>query len=121
MSRHTTSALVPLNLPRPLPVTTDDTGTPAAVHLDGRAVTVTEVLDCWRIDDEWWRAAISRRYHHLLLADGRRLTVFQDLIAGGWYAQRYGNGMLRTALPAASARRAAGRRTLDRAQQVDAG
>ena len=83
-------ALSPLNLPRPLTVATGHGDTPVAVELDGRALTVTEVLDSWRIDDEWWREEISRRYYHLLLADGRTLTVFTDLIAGGWYAQRYG-------------------------------
>ncbi len=90
--RHDSAApaLSPLNLPRPLTVTADTGGAPAAVELEGRALAVTEVLDSWRIDDEWWREEISRRYYHLLLADGRTLTVFTDLIAGGWYAQRYG-------------------------------
>jgi hypothetical protein len=94
MSQPTISALTPLNLPRPLAVTVGDAGVPAAVRLNGRAVRVAEVLDCWRIDDEWWREEISRRYYHLLLADGQRQTVFEDLVAGGWYAQRYGDGML---------------------------
>ena len=88
----TTDTLIPLNLPRPLAVTADDADVPVAIVLDGRTVNVTDVLDTWRIDDEWWREEISRRYHHLLLADGRRLTVFMDLIAGGWYAQRYSVG-----------------------------
>jgi hypothetical protein len=89
MSQQTPSALTPLNMPRPLAVTVDNTGIPVAVQHNGRTVTVTEILDCWRIDDEWWREEISRRYYHLLLADGRRLSVFADLVAGGWYAQQY--------------------------------
>jgi hypothetical protein len=67
----------------------DADGTPRAVVLKGRRVAVTDVLDSWRIDDEWWREEISRRYFRLVLADGRTLTVFLDLIAGNWYAQRY--------------------------------
>jgi hypothetical protein len=89
MSQQTPSTLTPLNMPRPLAITVDKEGIPAAVQHNGRIVTVTEVLDCWRIDDEWWREEISRRYYHLQLDDGRRLTVFADLIAGGWYMQRY--------------------------------
>ncbi len=41
------------------------------------------------MDDEWWRDEISRLYYRLVLADGTTITVFEDLIAGGWYIQRY--------------------------------
>ena len=92
------ATLTPLNAPRPLEVTTDADGAPHDVTWDGRRVAVESVLDSWRIDDEWWREEISRRYYHLLLADGRTLTVFADLIAGGWYAQRYGSSVLPAAV-----------------------
>ena len=84
------AVLTPVNIPQPVGVLADETGTPSAVTVGSRRVAVTAVLDSWRIDDEWWREEISRRYYHLALADGRTLTVFLDLIAGGWYAQRYG-------------------------------
>ena len=80
--------LSPVNRPRPVAVATDVDGTPCAVTLKGRGVAVTAVVDTWRIDDEWWREEISRRYYRLALADGRTLTVFLDLIAGDWYTQR---------------------------------
>jgi hypothetical protein len=48
---------------------------------------VAEILDHWRIDDEWWRKEISRLYYHVALDGGRLVTVFQDLIAGGWFMQ----------------------------------
>ncbi len=78
-----------LNPPRPIHVTVDEGGMPASVVRSGRQLPVTAVVDTWRIDDEWWRDEISRRYHRLALADGTTLTVVADLIAGGWYAQRY--------------------------------
>ena len=81
--------LSPLNVPKPVEVLAGAAGAPRAVVLRGQRVAVTDVLDSWRIDDEWWRQEISRRYFRLALADGRTLTVFLDLIAGGWYAQRY--------------------------------
>ena len=47
------------------------------------------VEDTWRIDDEWWHDEISRLYYQLELADGTTITVFEDLMKGGWYAQCY--------------------------------
>ena len=62
------------------------------------SVEVAEILDRWRIDDEWWRpslqgdetvgrAEISRMYYHLVLRNRRLLVIFRDLIECGWYAQ----------------------------------
>jgi hypothetical protein len=50
-------------------------------------VPVQEIADRWRIDDEWWRKEVSRMYFRVVLAGGRVLTVFQDLIAGDWFLQ----------------------------------
>ena len=81
--------IIPLNLPIPLPVEAGPDGAPIAVTIRDRRVAVAAVLDTWRLDDEWWRCEISRRYWYVQLADGRPLTVFEDLVGGGWYAQRY--------------------------------
>jgi len=48
---------------------------------------VTETLDRWRIDDEWWRREISRMYYHVALEGGLLLTLFHDLTGGGWFVQ----------------------------------
>jgi hypothetical protein len=85
----TARLIVPLNLPVPLHVEPGPDGAPAAVVLTGRRVAVSAALDSWRIDDEWWRTELSRWYWHVHLADGRPLTLFADLVGGGWYAQRY--------------------------------
>ncbi|HET7035230.1 MAG TPA: hypothetical protein VFI42_06050 [Thermomicrobiaceae bacterium] len=50
---------------------------------------MTQVQDVWRIDDEWWRAPISRRYFRLVLDDGSQRTVYHDLVAGRWFEQGY--------------------------------
>jgi hypothetical protein len=78
-----------LNRPRPIDIRADAAGRPLAVIDQGRARPVEQVQDVWRIDDEWWREPISRRYLTLLLADGALRTVFQDLTDGRWYEQRY--------------------------------
>jgi hypothetical protein len=53
----------------------------------GLVTPVVEILDRWRIDDEWWRQEISRLYYHVALEGGRLVTLFNDLIGGGWFLQ----------------------------------
>jgi hypothetical protein len=71
-------------------VEADDDGRPTAVYLSGRRHAVEEVLETWRIDDEWWRQRpVSRLYFSLLLEDGRTVTVYRDLMSGRWAKQAY--------------------------------
>ena len=85
------SALRPLNAPRGIPVKFGEDGEPRALSVQNRWLDVTSVEDRWSLADEWWRGQpVSRAYFEVLLADGRRLTVFQDTITGEWYQQRYG-------------------------------
>jgi hypothetical protein len=90
--------VTPLNAPRQIRVTAAGDVGPASVRADGRPVSVriggrqrrvARVSNEWRIDDEWWRQEISRRYFELELGDGQVITVFRDLISGSWYQQRY--------------------------------
>jgi hypothetical protein len=81
--------LKPVNLPEPLVVEEDTAGWPLAVML-GRRLIVSAIEDVWRLDDEWWRArALSRMYYAVILGNGRRLTLYRDLIDGRWYHQSY--------------------------------
>ena len=57
-------------------------GPPKAVKFRNRLLQAKEVLNTWRIDDEWWRKPISRLYYLLEFTSGSRFTVFQDLITG---------------------------------------
>ena len=77
-----------LNRPRPLRVEAGEDGRPIAVYLSDRRYAVEAVLEVWRIDDEWWRERpVSRLYYSLLLADGRMVTVYRDMVSGGWAQQ----------------------------------
>lgn len=50
---------------------------------------VREVLDTWRIDDEWWRKEpVSRLYYRVVLEDGTMTSLFKDLIGGQWRRQQ---------------------------------
>ena len=64
-------------------------GRPKAVKYRTRLLQVKEVLNIWRIDDEWWRNPISRLYYTVELTSGARFTMFQDLITGHWYRQNW--------------------------------
>lgn len=88
-----TAQLRPLNTPGAVQVETGPEGEPRAVVLQKgkrprRRLCVASVRDHWRIDDEWWRRPISRRYYQVVLEDGACLTLFQDLLSGQWLQQR---------------------------------
>ena len=81
--------LRPLNKPIPAAVEDDGRGVPKAMLWRGTYKRVVAIHETWRIDDEWWREEIARRYFTVELEGGRRVTVFHDLIVDAWYAQPY--------------------------------
>ena len=90
IGRHK-SDLRPLNAPSPLRVQTDAHGRIVGIWRQGRLTprTIAAIQDQWRIDDEWWREhRIARMYYDLILDDGTRLTIYQDLVADAWFEQR---------------------------------
>lgn len=87
--REETGKFRPLNQPVPVAVEATNTGAPKAVLWKGEFKRVTAIHDSWRIDDEWWRAEIARRYHAVELEGGRHLTLYLDLLNDAWYAQTY--------------------------------
>ncbi len=82
--------LRPLAGPRPLRVEADERGRPGVIAYEGKPRVIIAIQDCWRIDDEWWRETpLSRKYYRLQLEGDRVVTVYQDLIGGEWWLQRY--------------------------------
>jgi hypothetical protein len=76
-----------LNEPRRVRVQADARGRPVRI-VDGRlGRRVEAVRETWRIDDEWWRRPISRLYHSVVLENGKSVTLYLDLVEGGWYMQ----------------------------------
>lgn len=81
--------LKPLGRPRVVTVRTDEFGEPLHVRLPGKpARSVAVVREHWRIDDEWWRQAISREYRTIVLDDGKVITLYHDLHDDAWYVQQ---------------------------------
>src|SRR3954447_5662260 len=81
--------LKPLNAPQRIKVQINKAGHPtgAARMATAELTAVEAVLDRWRIDDEWWRKAVSRMYYQLALAGGTTVTIFQDLVTSEWFVQ----------------------------------
>jgi len=74
-----------LGSPAPAPVRADSSGTPVAVA--GEAVEA--VREEWVVEDRWWTSRpLRRRYFELVLARGRNVVVFRDLVRGLWFRQR---------------------------------
>jgi hypothetical protein len=78
-----TDRLRALNVPQSIAVECDADDRPATVG----GTTVEAVLESWRIDDEWWRQAIARCYHEVVLDGGKRVVLFEDIVTGEWFAQ----------------------------------
>lgn len=88
-STEPATRIQPLNMPQTLEVDADTQGAPLAVTTRAGLRRVEALQDVWRVDDEWWRAVISRRYFTLRLEGDVLLTIFQDLTTGAWHVQRY--------------------------------
>ena len=78
-----------LNFFKPIRIKENYLGFPEHITINNQ-IMYASLEDRWRIDDEWWRVnPISRMYFECILIDGRNITVFKDLINGGWFQQRY--------------------------------
>jgi hypothetical protein len=90
-----TDRLRAVNEPRPVAVELDVNGVPVVLRRskdDGggqetTAAVVETILESWRIDDEWWRQLISRRYFAVILEGGARVVLFEDLVTSEWFLQ----------------------------------
>lgn len=77
-----------LNVPKPITVVTARDGLrPVAITRHGKQMRVESILDCWRIDDEWWRDEIQRIYYQVQFPNGHVTTVYHDLLGDIWYEQ----------------------------------
>jgi hypothetical protein len=49
--------------------------------------SIEAVIEVWRVDDEWWREVISRRYLEVVLEGGSHVVLYEDLVTGDWFMQ----------------------------------
>lgn len=69
-------------------VVCDEQERPARLTWRGRAHAVTHVARAWRVDLDWWRERVWRRYYKVSTDSGLLLVIFQDLTSGDWFLQR---------------------------------
>src|SRR6266576_4467084 len=89
-TRNKTDRLRALNAPHRVEVELDANGQPIGIR-DSKYETrrpVEAIGEVWRIDDEWWRMPIRRRYVEAILEGGKRVVLFEDLTMGAWWMQK---------------------------------
>jgi hypothetical protein len=69
-------------------VTLDAAGRPVAVTAAAATQRVETVGETWRLDDEWWRQPIVRRYVEVVLQGGKRVVLYEDVHTREWFMQR---------------------------------
>ena len=89
-TRNKTDRLRALNVPYRVEVELDANGLPIGMRDAGCGMrrSVEAVGEVWRIDDEWWRVPIVRRYVEVIFEGGGRAVLFEDLSTGEWWIQK---------------------------------
>src|SRR5207244_5413423 len=78
--RNGTDRLRALNAPQRVRVELDEQRRPRVVKREaGNEKRVESFGENWRMDDEWWRQPIVRRYVEVVLEGGGRVVLFEDL------------------------------------------
>jgi len=86
--RNGADRLRALNVQQRVEVELDERGVPIVVTREtGNGKRVESIGETWRIDDEWWRVPIVRRYVEVILEGGGRVVLLEDLVTGEWFEQ----------------------------------
>jgi hypothetical protein len=65
-----------------------DPSTPPVPDPDTWARREVETIgEVWRVDDEWWRQPICRRYIEVVMKGGKHSVLYQDLTTDEWFEQ----------------------------------
>src|SRR5213594_2027336 len=87
--RNGADRLRALNVQQRVEVVLDERGIPSIVkRTAGNEKRIESVGEIWRIDDEWWRMPIVRRYVEVILEGGGRVVLFEDMSTGEWWMQK---------------------------------
>jgi len=89
-TRNRADRLRALNVPQRVEVELDANGLPIGMRDAGCEMhrAVEAVGEMWRINDEWWRQPIVRRYVEVILEGGGRVVLFEDPTTGEWWMQK---------------------------------
>ena len=75
-------------VPMPIVVQEDYEQRPIAVMLGGATLGIASVDDRCEVEEDWWKDnPVVRMDYQITLADGSQLTIFKNMVHGGWYRQ----------------------------------
>ena len=67
----------------------DDGYRPLPVTFEGDTLDVVFIDERWEEEAEWWKPEpVVEMHYQVSLGDGRQLTVFRNVVTGGWYCVR---------------------------------
>ena len=73
-------------IPMPTKVQEDTEQRPVAVRLFEQEVVVAAIDERWEDEEFWWRNdPVVRVTYRVSLEDGQELTIFKNMLTGGWY------------------------------------
>ena len=73
-------------VPMPCMVQEDAEQRPVAVRLFGEEVGVAAIDERWEDEEFWWRDdPVVRVTFRVSLEGGQELTIFKNMLTGGWY------------------------------------
>jgi len=72
--------------PMPVQVQDDEDMRPLVVTVDGESLAVESIDDRSEDEEAWWQDdPVVRMNYQVTLEDGRRLTIFRNMMHGEWY------------------------------------
>ncbi len=74
--------------PRPIQVRSAADGTPTHIQSAAGWQPITQVLNRWRLDCDWWRVPIAREYWRLLVDNTLAVECFCDRPTAAWFLER---------------------------------
>ena len=72
--------------PMPVNVQEDEEQRPLAMTLEGTLLEIVSVDERWEDVEDWRKDNPAVKMHYqVTLRDGRQLTLFRNVVTGGWY------------------------------------
>ena len=70
----------------PIDVQEDGEHRPISLKWNGGIQRVASVDDRCEVEEDWWKDnPVVRMFYRVTIEDGQRLTIFRNMVHGGWY------------------------------------
>jgi hypothetical protein len=72
----------------PIRVQCDAAAMPCQINWNQRWHTIHQIVESWRIDEQWWHRRAWRDYFKVLTTTGLLLLIYYDRLGQEWRLQR---------------------------------